>query len=99
ALVTRGNVNAYLRDLRTGTRTLLTPHEGPASVFGQFGADASTVYLGHNLDRDRLEFARIDIGADDTPSAPVTLAARDDAELEDFLLSDDAGFALLVWNV
>jgi dipeptidyl aminopeptidase/acylaminoacyl peptidase len=98
-LVTRGNVNAFLRNLRTGQRTLLTPHEGPASVFGQFGADASTVYLGHNLERDRVVFARIDIGKDGKPSAPVTLAERDDAELEDFILSEDARFALLVWNV
>lgn len=98
-LVTRGNVNAYLRDLRTGERTLLTPHEGPASVFGQFGADASTVYMGHNLERDRVVFARVDIGKDGKPSTPVTLAEREDGELEDFILSEDARFALLVWNV
>ena len=98
-LVTRGNLDAYLRDLRSGERILLTPHTGPASLSGVFGADASTVYLEHNLDRDRMEFARIDVGKDGTPSAPVTLAARGDAELDGFLLSDDARFAVLIWNV
>lgn len=98
-LVTRGNLNAYLRDLRSGERTLLTPHKGPASVSGVFGADARTIYLQHNLDRDRTEFARITIGKNGKPSRPVTLAARKDAELDKFALSDDARFAVLVWNV
>lgn len=98
-LVTRGNLNAYRRNLQTGERILLTPHEGNAELFGQFGADTSTVYLGNNLGRDNMVFGRIDIGADGKVSAPVTLAERDDAQLEDFLLADDASFALLVWNV
>ncbi|KFL36893.1 S9 family peptidase [Arenimonas donghaensis] len=98
-LVTRGNLNAYRRNLDTGERVLLTPHEGNAELFGQFGADAATVYLGNNLGRDNMVFGRVDIGADGTVSAPVTLAERDDAQLDDFLLADDASFALLVWNV
>ncbi|MAL02998.1 MAG: hypothetical protein CL625_01810, partial [Arenimonas sp.] len=98
-LVTRGNLNAYRRNLQTGERILLTPHEGNAELFGQFGADTSTVYLGNNLGRDNMVFGRIDIGADGKVSAPVTLAEREDAQLEDFLLADDASFALLVWNV
>ncbi len=98
-LVTRGNLDLYLRDLGSGERTLLTPHEGPATLTGRFGADASTVYLAHNLDRDRMAFARIDIDDKGTPSKLVTLAERDDAELDDFVLSRDKRFALLVWNV
>ena len=97
-LVTRGNVNAYRRNLRTGERVLLTPHEGPANAFGQFGADADTVYLGHNLGLDRMEFARITID-DGVASPPRRLAAREDGELEDFSVSDDGRHALLVWNV
>ncbi|MBN8480358.1 MAG: S9 family peptidase [Xanthomonadales bacterium] len=98
-LVNRGNIDAYLRDLRSGERILLTPHKGPASMSGRFGANASTIYLSHNLERDREEFARIDLDRKGKPSKPVTLAARKDAELDDFALSDDAGFAVLVWNV
>jgi dipeptidyl aminopeptidase/acylaminoacyl peptidase len=98
-LVTRGNNNLYIDDLRTGESTLLTPHEGPAEVGGWFGADASTVYVAHNLGIDRTEFARIAIGADGKPSPPETIAAREDGELVDFVLSDDSTRALLVWNV
>jgi dipeptidyl aminopeptidase/acylaminoacyl peptidase len=98
-LVTRGNIDFYLHDLTTGKRTLLTPHDGPATVFGQFGADARTVYVGHNLGTDRTLFARIDIGENGAVSSPAGLAWRDDAELEDFVLSDDKQTALLVWNV
>lgn len=98
-LVTRGNVDFYLHDLTTGQRTLLTPHEGPADVFGRFGADVRTVYLGHNLGRDRMEFGKLEIGENGSVGGMIQLAARDDAELDDFVLSDDAKTAVLVWNV
>jgi dipeptidyl aminopeptidase/acylaminoacyl peptidase len=98
-LVTRGNTNVYIDTLAGGEPLLLTPHEGPAEAYGQFGADPNTVYLGHNLGVDRLVFARIVIGADGKPSAPETLAERDDGELDDFVLSDDKMTAVLVWNV
>jgi dipeptidyl aminopeptidase/acylaminoacyl peptidase len=98
-LVTRGNTDLYLHDLTTGKRTLLTEHEGPATVFGRFGADARTVYVGHDLGRDRIEFGKLEIGENGSVGGMIHLAARDDAELDDFELSDDAGTALLVWNV
>lgn len=98
-LVTRGDNNLWLDDLATGKRTLLTPHEGTASVYGRFGADARTVYVAHNLGLDHSVFARIDIAGDGTPSTPTTLASRDGIELEDFELSDDRSSALLIWNV
>jgi dipeptidyl aminopeptidase/acylaminoacyl peptidase len=98
-LVTRGNSNLWLDDMKTGETVLLTPHEGPASVDGLFGADATTVFLEHNLGIDRSVFARIDIDADDKPSAPQTLASRDGAELDQFILSRDRLLALLIWNV
>jgi Tol biopolymer transport system component len=50
-LVTRGNGNLWLDDLETGASTLLTPHEGPASVTGEFSADGRAVFVAHNLDR------------------------------------------------
>ena len=97
-LVTRGDNDLYLHDLTTGRRTLLTAHEGTASVDGKFGRDARTVYVVHNLGRDRMEFARIDIGENGAVSSPVGLAARDDAEMEEFVLSPDKRVALLRWN-
>ncbi len=97
--VTRGNANLWLDDLDSGERVLLTPHEGPASVSGRFGADASTVLLSHNLGRDRSVFARIDIDPDGKPSAPRTLASRQGAELDQFILAPDRRSALLVWNI
>lgn len=98
-LVTRGNSNLWLDDLDTGKSVLLTPHKGAAEAFGKFGTDTSIVLLGHNLGRDRVEFARIDLDKNGKPSKPRTLASREDAELEDFELSDDKSTALLVWNV
>ena len=98
-LVTRGDMNLWLDDLATGESVLLTPHEGTASVDGLFGADASTVYLNHNLGLDRSVFARLTVDAAGAPSAPQTLAGRDDGELQDFALSDDRQTALLVWNI
>ena len=94
------SVKAAQLHLGADELALLEPwrQQVPASVFGQFGPDTSSVYLGHNIGRDRLVFGRVDI-ADGKASAPVTLAERDDAELDDFLLSKDHSFALLVWNV
>ena len=97
--VTRGDDNLWLDDLDTRASVLLTPHEGTAESTGVFGADAKTVYLAHNINRDRSVFARIDIGTDGMPSAPRTLAERDDAELDNFTLDADKTQALLVWNV
>lgn len=98
-LITRGNSNLWLDDLASGKRVLLTPHEGPASVAGDFGPDARTVYLSHNLERDHSVFARIDIGEDGHPSAPQTLAEREGIELDGFQINRQRTRALLYWNV
>lgn len=98
-LVNRGNLNAYRRNLRTGERLLLTPHEGNAEMTGEFGASTNEVYLAHDLGRDNTVFGRIRIGADGKVYAPELLAERDDAQLDDFVLADDARSALLIWNV
>jgi dipeptidyl aminopeptidase/acylaminoacyl peptidase len=98
-LVTRGNVNLWLDDLATGASTLLTPHEGPASVSGRFSADGRAVFVAHNLDRDNTVFARIDIDDAGRPSGPHTLAERDGVELDGFELDTARNQALLRWNV
>jgi dipeptidyl aminopeptidase/acylaminoacyl peptidase len=98
-LVTRGNNNLWLDDLTTGRRMMLTPHQGPAESGGVFGKDTNTIYLAHNLERDRFAFGRIDIAADGRSFKRTELAERDDAELDDFIVSEDKTMALLVWNV
>ncbi|GAB2489474.1 S9 family peptidase [Arenimonas alkanexedens] len=98
-LVTRGDSNLWLDDLSTGSRLLLTPHEGTAESWGEFGKDSSTVYLAHNLDRDRSALGRVDIATGDRSFKHTELAARDDAELDAFTLNDDKTQALLTWNV
>jgi dipeptidyl aminopeptidase/acylaminoacyl peptidase len=98
-LVTRGNSNLWMEDLTTGRSMLLTPHQGTAQGGGVFGNDTNTVYLVHNLDRDRMALARIDVAADGKSFKRTELASRDDAELEDFVLNDAKTQALLNWNV
>lgn len=97
--VTRGDSNLWLDDLDTKKSVLLTAHEGTAESYGQFGATPDVVYLGHNINRDRAVLGRIDIKAQGAPAAATTLAERDDAELDNFVLNRDKTQALLVWNV
>jgi dipeptidyl aminopeptidase/acylaminoacyl peptidase len=97
-LVTRGNNNLYLHDLKTHEEILLTPHEGPALVGGELAPDGNAVYLVHNLGRDRQVVARIPIDAAGKPGAMTVLAERADAEADDFTLSDDGRRAILTWN-
>ncbi|GHC04010.1 alpha/beta hydrolase family protein [Thermomonas carbonis] len=98
-LVTRGNNNLWLEDLRTHRGMLLTPHQGSAQSSGLFGSDSNTVYIAHNIDRDRMALARVDISTDGRTFKRSELAARDDAELDDFILDDAKTHALLTWNV
>ena len=75
-LVTRGDNNLWRDDLSTTpqTKILLTPHEGTARSQGQFGADTNTVYLAHDLGRDRAVFGRIRI---DDPAIVQTVLTED----------------------
>jgi dipeptidyl aminopeptidase/acylaminoacyl peptidase len=98
-LVTRGNSNLYLHDLQTHEEILLTPHEGPALVGGQLAPDGSAVYLVHNLGRDRQIVSRIPIDAAGKPGAMTVIAERDDAEADNFTVSEDGRRAVLAWNV
>lgn len=98
-LVTRGNNNLWLHDLHTGRSMSLTPHPGAAQSTGVFGKDPRTIYLRHNMGRDRMALARIDVSADGRSSKRAALAERDDAELDSFILNDAKTQALLTWNV
>ncbi len=95
----RSDDNLFLVHPEPKLEALLTPHQPPGTFLGgRFSPDGSTVYLGSNADRDRLAFARVRLDPDGTPGRIEVLAARDDAELEDFGISDDGAIAALVWN-
>ena len=94
----RGDSNLFLLDVESGATTLLTPHEGPGNVNGTLTADGGTVYLRSDLGRDLAAFARIRIGADGKPGPVEVIAARDQAELDTFALTEDGTVAALVWN-
>jgi dipeptidyl aminopeptidase/acylaminoacyl peptidase len=98
-LVTRGNVNLYLYDLRTREQVLLTPHEGPAIASGALAPDGSAAYLVHNIGHDRTVFSRVTIDASGKPAEMKLIAARDDAEAQSITISDTGKFAVLAWNV
>jgi len=98
-LVTRGNTNLFLHDLRTNKEILLTPHDGPALAGGELAPDGSAVYVVHNLGRDRQVVSRIPIDAAGKPGAMTLFAERDGAEVDDFTLSEDGRRAVLSWNV
>lgn len=98
-LPTRGDSDLYLLDLASGAEHRLTPHEGPGNFDGGvFSPDGATVYLASDQDRDLAAFARVRLGADGRPGEVEVLAARDDAELADFALTEDGATAALLWN-
>jgi dipeptidyl aminopeptidase/acylaminoacyl peptidase len=99
-LASRGDDNLLLLDLASSQERLLTPHEGPGEFDGgRFSPDGTTVYLRSNLDRDLTAFARIKLDPAGNPGPIETIAARDDAMLESFELTDDGTTAALLWNV
>jgi dipeptidyl aminopeptidase/acylaminoacyl peptidase len=99
-MVNRGDDNLFLSDLHTGQEWLLTPHEGPASASGGlFSPDGRTIYLASNVGREMMAFCRIVLSAHGRPGSCEALAARDDAELESFVLDEEGTVAALLWNV
>ncbi len=92
----RGNTDLYLVDVDSGGEQLLTPHEGVAlSDYAQF-ADDNTILVATNIDREMLALGRIDIDEDGNAGPVRIVAERDDAELEEFQLTDNG--VLLMWN-
>jgi dipeptidyl aminopeptidase/acylaminoacyl peptidase len=95
----RGSDDVYLVEIATGKTVNLTPHEGPGEFSGWFSNDGRTVYLASNKDRDLTAFAKVQLGANGEPGPIKVVAARDDAELEDFEINDQGTTAVLMWNV
>ena len=99
-LVSRGDDNLYLRDLRSGAETLLTPHEGTGSFgWGEFSPDGRRIYVSSNAGRDLIAFGAIELDAEGRPGPIRILAERANAEGEAGLLSRDGRRAALIWNV
>lgn len=99
-LESRSDNNLFLVDLAGGKEALLTPHEAPGGfAAGQFSPDGSTVYLFSNKDRDLAALARVKIASDGRPGPIEVIAGRDDAELQDFEVTEDGKTAALLWNV
>ena len=110
----RGDEEVSIVDLQTGREALLTPHRPPANFGDAlFAPDGMTVYLASNQDRDLLAFARIRLVRSRPGEPPMAaaggpgggpgggievLAARDDAELDDWKITEDGHTAALVWN-
>ncbi len=93
----RSDDNLFLVDLRTGSQTLLTPHDPPGRFdFGEFGAGGA-VYLACDLARDLAAFACIPI-MDGQPGPIEFIAERADAEADGLWLTDGGTMAALLWN-
>ncbi|MEE8524508.1 MAG: S9 family peptidase [Thermoanaerobaculia bacterium] len=96
----RSDDNLFLLDVESGRERLLTPHDPPGSFDGGlFSPAGDTVYLTTNLDRDLTAFGRIRLGDDGEPGSTEILAARGDAEIQSFAITDDGTTAVLLWNV
>ena len=93
----RGDNNIILIDLDTLEETLLTPHE-PTAHFSnlKFSEDEENIYLISNRDSDLSEMVKFTLGklADGT-----VLCSRQDAELEQFVMSSDEKLVALSWNI
>ena len=98
-LVSRGDNNLYLVDLKSRKETLLTPHNGPGTFSGELAPDGRTVYLVSNKDRDLLAFSRVKVATDGAAGPIEVIAERPDAEVDGFTLNDAGTMAALVWNV
>jgi dipeptidyl aminopeptidase/acylaminoacyl peptidase len=105
----RGDQDVSIVDLASGREALLTPHTPPATFDSpRFSPDGLTVYLGSNADRDRVAFARLRLARAAAPGEPPAaaaagrlpevVAARDDAELDGFSVTEDGHTAALLWN-
>jgi dipeptidyl aminopeptidase/acylaminoacyl peptidase len=98
-MLNRSDDDLFLLDLSTGKETRLTPHEGPGSFGGGlFSPDGRIVYLSSNQGRELAAFARVVLGEDGQPGPIEVLAAREDAELQGFRISEDGTTTALVWN-
>lgn len=93
----RGDNNLLLADPSTNQETCLTPHQPPANFSNlKFSDDEGIVYLISNRDNDFSGLAHYPI---EQTKSWTYLCTRDDAELNQFVLSPDKSQVALTWNV
>ncbi|WP_433802348.1 prolyl oligopeptidase family serine peptidase [Actinomycetospora sp. CA-084318] len=68
-------------------------------VAARFTPDGTRMLILTDGGRERAALVSVDVATDARPMFPEVLAEREDAELERFALTEDAGTAALVWNV
>jgi dipeptidyl aminopeptidase/acylaminoacyl peptidase len=99
-MVSRGDNNLHLVDLKTKAETLLTPHEGTGSFdWGEFSPDGRRIYVISNGGRDMRAFGVIEVDRAGRPGPIRILAERANAEADGALLTRDGRRAALLWNV
>jgi len=96
----RGDRSLAVVDLDGGTTSAPRPVHtgpGPGSVDrGCLAPDGRTVYARSDRGRELAALVAVDTTG---TRPPAVLAARDDAELEDVVLTADGSRAVLLWNV
>ncbi len=98
-LENRGNSNLFLLDIQKGAETCLTPHDGPGNFDdAHFSPDGQTIYLTTDLDRDLIAFGKVRLDETGKPGSIEVIAARDDAQLDNFVITQDGKTAALIWN-
>jgi dipeptidyl aminopeptidase/acylaminoacyl peptidase len=96
----RSNANLFLLDFSQRSKTLLTPHEGPASIGdAKFSSKGRAVYFSSDIQQEMTAFCRISLSEQKTPGPLEVLLARPDGYLEAFEISKDGSKAVLCWNM
>ncbi len=99
-LINRGDNDLFLVNIADGKEAKLTPHVGPGTFYGgTFSPDGETIYLASNKDRDLIAFARVRIDDAGRPGPVEVIAAREDAELNNYEINEEGTIAALIWNV
>lgn len=99
-MVNRSNNNLFLVDIHNGEKVLLTPHEGPGTFnSSRFSPDGKAIYLASNKDRERIAFCQIELDEHNQPGPEKVILAREDADLQEFEITENGEKAALLWNV
>jgi len=93
----RGDNNIILVDPSTNEETYLTPHDPPANFSNvKFSDEGAVVYLISNRDNDLSGLVKFSI---DNLADWMVICGRQDAELDQFVMSHDEKLLALAWNI
>jgi dipeptidyl aminopeptidase/acylaminoacyl peptidase len=98
-MVNRSDDNLYLVQIQSREEVLLTPHEGPGSfTYGRFSPHGKTIYLASNKDREMIAFCQIELDENNQPGPEKVILVREDADLQEFEMTEDGNTVALLWN-